>query len=118
MEEIQLDTPVSPFELTGSEIAKYVRSIDVPKGSQIISLQKIAGGKAEALHFNIGNNPAFVGKSIKDLSVDMKEGVLIVAISRKRMSVIAHGDTMLSENDDIIVTSVKNTISKLEDVLK
>lgn len=118
LQEIDLESPVSPYELAGAEIAKYVRSIDVPKDSQILSMQKIAGGRAEALFFNVGGNTAFVGKSVKDLNVNMKDGVLIVAVSRKRTSVIPDGNTLIEEDDGIIVASVKNTIYQLEDVLK
>ncbi len=114
---------VSPYDLTGSEIAKCVRSIDVPKDSKIIAMQPIMGGKAEGLVFNVGRNPEFVGHSIRDLNVKMKDGLLVVAISREsakknEMSVIPDGSTMLEDNDNILIASVGRTISKLEDLLK
>lgn len=118
LEEISLNLALSPYELTGSEIATYVRSIDVPKDSKIISMQKIAGGKAEALHFNIGKNPRFVGKSVKELGMEMRSGILIGAIVRGRVTVIPRGDAILEENDDIIIASLENRIAKLEDILR
>ncbi len=118
LEEIELDSAVSPYGLAGAEIAKYVRSIDVPTGSQILSMQKIAGDKAEALQFDIGSNKNFVGKLVRELNVNMVDGVLIVAVSREDGVIIPDGNTLLQENDLIVITSLKHTISKLEDLLK
>lgn len=118
LEEISLNLAVSPYDLAGAEIATYVRSIDVPKDSQIISMQKIAGGKAEALYFNIGKNTLFVGRSVKELGPLMKRGVLIGALVRKRSAIIPHGETVLEEGDGIVVASLQNIITKLEDILE
>lgn len=118
-----LDKVVSPYELTGLEIAKTVRNIDVPKDSQILSIQPLAGGNAEALAFNIGKNPLFVGKSIRSLNAEMKEGMLVVAIykpegTKGEQSVIPNGNTILEENDSVVIAAMGKTVSKLEDILK
>lgn len=118
LEDISLNLVYSPYELAGASIATYVRSINVPEDSQIVSMQKIAGGEAEALQFNIGKNPAFVGKKVVELSKKMKSGVLICAVVRGRSPVIPNGETELEEGDDIVVVSLKKRITKLEDILK
>lgn len=118
LEDISLNLVLSPYELAGEAIATYIRSINVPKDSQIISMNKIAGGTAEALQFNIGKNPEFVGKRISELGGKIKQGVLLCAVLRKRLPIIPHGDTVLEENDAIVIASLKKPISKLEDVLK
>ncbi len=119
MDGAGIDKVVSPYELTGLEIAKCVRSIDVPKDSQILSIQPLSGGKAEALLFNIGHNPSFVGRSIRSLNEDMKNGVLIVAIYRNGgSSVIPDGDTVLGENDSVVIASMGHTITQLKDILQ
>lgn len=118
LEDIDLNLVLSPYELSGAEIAKYTRSINVPKDSQIISMNKIAGGKSEALRFTVGKNELFVGKQIAELSKDMLQGVLVCAIIRGRAFILPHGDTVLEEDDDIIIASLENKITKLEDILK
>ena len=118
LEDISLNLVYSPYELAGASIATYVRSINVPEDSQIVSMQKIAGGEAEALQFNIGKNLAFVGKKVVELSKKMKSGVLICAVVRGRSPVIPNGETELEEGDDIVVVSLKKRITKLEDILK
>lgn len=118
LEDISLNLVYSPYELAGSAIATYIRSINVPKDSQIISMNKIAGGRAEALQFNIAKSQDFVGKKIADLAQEMKGGVLLCAIIRNRMPIIPDGETVLEEDDDILVASMKIRIEKLEDILK
>lgn len=118
LEDISLNLVLSPYELAGSVIATYIRSINVPKDSQIISMRKIAGEKAEVLQFNIGKNTAFVGKKISELGKKMKSGILMCSVIRKRIPVIPNGDTLLEENDSIVVASLEKRITKLEDILK
>jgi Trk K+ transport system NAD-binding subunit len=118
LDDVELNLVVSPYELAGLSIAKYIRSINVPKDSQIISMRKIAGEKAEALQFNIGKNPAFVGKKISVLAKRLKSGVLMCAIIRKHLPIIPNGETVLEEDDYIIVASLEKKIEKLEDLLK
>jgi len=118
LSDINIDSVISPYELTGAQIARYARSIDVPLNSQIISMNTVCGGKAEALEFNIGSNEKFVGKSLTQLRGDLKEGILFLAITRKRDSVIPDGSTVLAEGDRIIVMTSSNKISQIEDLLK
>ena len=115
LDDIDLNA-LSPYELTGDLIATYVRSIDVPRGSQIVAMQTIAGGSAEALQFNIGKNPLLVGKSIREIRPRMIDGILFGAIIRGRQSIIPRGDTVLEEDDGIIVASLKNRITQIEDM--
>ena len=116
--EVDLDSTLSPYELTGDLIATYVRSIDVPKGSQIVAMQTIAGGYAEALQFNVGNNPRLVGKEMRQIGPQLKEGVLFGAIIRGRQSLMPNGSTVLEEGDGIIIASIKNRIMQIEDIFR
>jgi len=118
LSDIKLDGAISPYELTGAQIARYVRSIDVPIDSQIISMNTVGGGRAEALEFNVASHESFVGKNLKELRADMKDGILVLAITRKRSSIIPDGSTVIEENDRIIVLSTSKKISQLEDLLK
>lgn len=118
LSDINLDAAISPYELTGAQIARYVRSVDVPVNSQIISMNTVCGGMAEALEFNIGSNEKYVGKNLKELRGDLKDGVLFLAITRKRSSIIPDGSTVLEEGDRIIVMTASEKISKIEDLLR
>lgn len=118
LSDIKLDAAISPYEFIGSEIARYVRSVDVPVDSQIISMNTICGGMAEALEFNIGSNKHFVGKNLRELRGDLKDRILFLAVTRKRVSFIPDGATVLEEGDRIIVMTASEKISKIEDLLQ
>jgi len=117
-----IDNLVSPYDLIGDEIAKLVRSVDVPKDSQILNMQQFAGGKAEALAFNIGKNPLFVGANVRSLGEKIKSGILFLAVYKssagKGEVTIPDGDTVLEENDRVVIASMGASVSKLEDILR
>lgn len=118
LEDIELNLVLSPYALVGSSIAMYVRSINVPEGSQIVAMHSMAEGRAESMQFNVGNNEKFVGKTVGELSSYLRKNVLLCAILRKRTTIIPHGGIKIEEDDNIVIFTVGNTIRKLEDLLK
>lgn len=115
LEGIGIDTAVSPYRLAASDVIRYLRTVDVREESQVKALYKIANEKAEGLLFAINHDERFVGKSLRELN--LPKGVLIAAIARGRTSLIPNGDTVLEQNDNIVVVSTGKQILKLDDIL-
>lgn len=116
---LQLDTVLSPYEIVAEDAVRYLRSVPVDENSRIVALYKIAGERAEALQFDVNGHAKLTGKSLKELSADLKSDVLITAIIRENTFVVPKGDTIIEADDSvIIVSSPENKISSLNDVLK
>jgi len=112
-----VDTMVSPKLLTASEIVRYVRSIDNNAENAVLNLYSIANGKAEALEFQVDD-------TIKNLNltltkINLKKGILIVAISRKGKIIIPTGNDVIKIGDlVVIVTDLSHRIHHLNEIFQ
>lgn len=114
--EISLHTVVSPKKVTSQKIVRFIRALQVPENSSMLTLYKLANDKAEAIEFSIGQNKNFVGKKIKELGV--KEKVLIASIIRKGAIITPIGETEIEENDRIvIIADAKMQVTEIEDII-
>lgn len=116
LEEVQLDTPVSPYRLAAAQLARYLRAIDVEQGGGVKAMYKIADDRVEVLLFNVSGNEAFSGKPLKEL--DLEKEVLIAAVIRGKYAYIPDGNFVLGDNDDLVVIAADEKIYNLEDILR
>ena len=63
-----------------------------------------------------GSHMSFVGIPLKEL--DLPSSIIIAAIHRGRDVIIPTGDTVIEEDDRVIMLSLINDISSLEKLLK
>lgn len=115
LEEMNLDTPISPYRLAASQLARYLRAIDVAQGGGVKAMYKIADDRVEALMFNVSGNENFSGKALKDL--DLEKEVLIAAVVRGKYAYIPDGNFVFGDNDDLVVIAADEKIYSLEDIL-
>ena len=105
-----IDVAISPKEITISSLLTYVRGGDVVK---VHSLRRGAAEAIEAIaHGEKGVSPV-VGKPIED--IDLPQGCNIVTLIRGHEVIIAHHDTVIEENDHVILfVTDKSKIDDLE----
>ena len=107
----------SDYDFIVAKIKRGQKTI-VPKGNvrlQADDLLVVAGEEYfdpegyELLEFTISHGHAWIGKKIVDLK--LKTDKLIIAINRNHKFIRAHGDTVIEENDRILMI----TSNKLEE---
>ena len=105
-----IDVAISPKEITISSLLTYIRGGDVVK---VHSLRRGAAEAIEAIaHGEKGVSPV-VGKPIED--IDLPHGCNIVTVIREHEVIIAHHDTVIEENDHVILfVTDKSKIDDLE----
>lgn len=110
MEKVGVDVVLSSRLLSAGEVLRFVR-----KGG-IVSVSLLEGAQAEALEIIVGKNSAVSDKSLREL--DLPKECLICAIVRGEEAYIPNGDTVLLENDRIILfiksELAKNTVPLFE----
>jgi len=116
IDDLNLDAVVSPKEVTASRIIRYARALYEPKGTSVINMFRIAGDKAEALEFNVGDSAELVGKKVKDIK--FISDLLLGCIIRGNEIIIAGGDTVIEADDKIIVIVSGHHPAVVEDILK
>lgn len=105
-----IDVAISPKEITISSLLTYIRGGDVVK---VHSLRRGAAEAIEAIaHGKKGVSPV-VGKPIED--IDLPQGCNIVTVIRDHEVIIAHHNTVIQENDHVILfVTDKSKIDDLE----
>ena len=117
LENLGLDTIVSPKSLTADQILRYVRAMNESSGSDTVeSLLRFVDERLEAAEFIINNNAKYVGVPLKDLK--MKKGFLVASIVRGKRIIIPGGNDMLQLGDTVVIVTDKHPLLKLESVFE
>ena len=115
-EKLGLTNIVSPKELISNSIVQYARALENSLGSNIETLYKLMGGKAEALEFNV--RPGFKKVQIPLKYLEIKPNILIGGIIRGRKTIIPDGDDVIMTGDRVIIIAADQRLYDLSDILK
>lgn len=110
-----IDTIVSPKLLTADEIVSYVRAMNNTYGGSVVTLYRIAGGRAEALEFFIKNDTPYLNIPLSKLA--LKPNILIASIIRARKVILPKGSDSMQKGDTVVVVApAEQVISDLKDI--
>ena len=105
-ESLNLDTMISPKNITAELIVQYVRGMQNSFGSNIETLHRIMDDQAEALEFVIRDNFSKTDIPLSQLS--LRPGVLVGAIYRNGRFIVPRGADVIRRGDTVlIITSIK-----------
>ncbi|MDO4816089.1 MAG: Trk system potassium transporter TrkA [Bacillota bacterium] len=109
------DALVSSKELCSYEVVRFVRAMENTGGSAVLTIYKLADGKAEAQEFAVTDATKNLGVPLMNLK--LKPGILIACISHKGKIIIPGGSDMLSSGDTVVVvTTAGRAIIDLNDI--
>lgn len=103
-----LDRAVSPYLTTMNAILRYIR------GGIIRSTSLLQNVPGELLEVQVSAGSKWVGKALKN--AHLPHHAIIAAVVRDDTAGIATGDTVLHENDHLIVFAPQGAVSKIESV--
>ena len=115
LEELGLDTAITPKNIVSNQIVQYVRAMQNSVGSNVESLMKILDGRAEVLEFRVRDNCKFIGEKIKNIKI--RKDVLVCYVSKKGQSSVAVGDTCIEKGDTVVIISLYQGLRDINDVL-
>ena len=115
LNDLGLDSVISPQFITSSTILRYVRARENSNGTTIERLYRLVNGKAEALEFVARKGDSYVGIPLKDLTT--KKGSIVSVIVHQGKIIIPFGNDHIEEDDHVIIISVESGISDLNEVL-
>ncbi len=112
-----IDKVVSPKMTSVEVIVRYVRAMENSTGGKMVTMHRIADGKAEALEFRADSSVRLLGKTLTELQ--LKKGILIASIFRGKDFLIPDGNTIIQEGDLVVVVAAAGRqIFELNDVLE
>lgn len=115
LNDIGLETVVSPQIVAGNLVTRYVRALHNSAGnSQIQTLYKLVGGKVEAVEFIVPENAGYENIPFKDLQ--FLPNLIIGCIIRNGKIIFPGGDDVMKANDSIIVVTAGRILEDIHDI--
>lgn len=106
---------ITPKKIAANIILRYVRAMENSSGEDnVLTLYKLADGKAEALEFTVSAESSVADIPLKELKT--KDDIIIASINRKGKIISPHGDDMMKAGDTVIIVTTKTRPSRLEDI--
>ena len=115
LNDLGLDSVISPQVITSSTILRYVRARENSNGTHVERLYRLIDGKAEAIEFEARKGDPYIGVPLKDLTT--RKGSLVSVIVHQGKIIIPFGKDHIEEGDHVIVVSRNLGISDLNEVL-
>jgi trk system potassium uptake protein TrkA len=116
LKSINLDSIITPKEVTAYHMIRYVRSLGNALESEVKTLYKLVNNQVEAQEFYIAETTKFTGIKFKDLKI--KKDVLVASIIRKNKVIIPSGQDYMGLGDSVIIVTTNKYIHDLEDILE
>lgn len=95
------DTLISPKLVTANEILRYVRAMACSGSGAMLSLHRIAGGKAEACEFVVTPSTKHLNIPLKNLRI--RKDALVASIARAGHVLLPDGNECLKRDDIVII---------------
>lgn len=116
VEKSHIDSVVTPHKIANNQITKYIRAMQAGSHSSCEAIYRFENDSFEMLEFKIKDDFKGLNTPIKDLK--FKEGILIVAIERKKHIIIPTGNDEIKEKDIIVVIDNTSNIIDINDILE
>lgn len=114
MENLGLDTIVSPKATTADQIVAYVRAMQASEGAAMETMYKLMDGALEALDFRVSGG-SIIGVPLRELP--LRAQTLIACVVRGGKAIIPDGNTTIECGDNVIVITANGKIKDLQDIL-
>lgn len=109
------DSMIAPKEIVAQQLTGFVRAIsNSADWGSVETLHKLAGGKVEALEFQVGEGARCIGIPLCDLK--LRRGVLISAIIRGNKTLIPNGLTVIEKGDHAVVVAPAGMLKDINDM--
>lgn len=123
LNDLPIGTPVFSKKITVERIVRYVRAVaNSEHYGEVITLYKLLGGKAEALELKVKKDSTtekIIGTPLYKLK--LRSNLIITCINKAGKIVIPDGQSIIDNNDTVIVVSTtgdSNKITCLADIFK
>lgn len=115
LNDIGLETVVSPQLVAGNIVTRYVRALQNSAGSaEIQTLYKLVGGKVEAVEFIVPQDAGYENIPFKDLN--LLPNLLVGCIIRRGKIIFPDGNEVMKSGDSVIVVTAGRILEDLHDI--
>ena len=112
-ESLNLDTMMSPKNITAELIVQYVRAMQNSFGSNVETLHRIMDDQAEALEFVIRDSFSKADIPLSQLS--LRPDVLVGAIYRNGRFILPRGADVIKPGDTVLIITTIKGVNDISD---
>ena len=113
MEDLGIESVVSPKLTTANVILRSVRALNNSKNSVVEKVYGMLGGQVEAYEFTALEGAPYLNIPLRALGI--KSGILVSVLVRDRHNIIPFGGDHIEAGDTVILTAKAGTVVNLED---
>ncbi len=106
IEKMGISMAINPLEMTATEVLRFIQ------GSKRILFSKMIQGQAEFIEIVATKNMRLTGIPLSKLKIP--EGIIMAAVHRGEEAIIPNGDTVIEEDDKVIVFLLLSQLQNLE----
>lgn len=110
-----LDCIISPKRMVSDVVVRYARALNNSHGSNVETLYKLMGDKAEALEFSVKEDAPLLNIPLKDLK--LKKNILIIGISRGGELITPSGLTEIHAGDRVVIITTTHGYGDIADII-
>lgn len=115
LDNVGLQSIVTPKRLIANEIIRFVRSLNSNDGSNVEALFRIADNQVEAIQFRVPMNSKVTHHRLQDMN--MKDNLLIAYIVRGDKLIFPSGKDTIEPGDQVIIATTIKSLENIEDIL-
>ncbi len=113
MEDLGIESVVSPKMTTANAILRSVRALNDSRNSVVEKVYSMLGGKVEAYEFTALEGAPYLNIPLNRLNI--KRGILVSVLVRDRRNIIPFGGDHIEAGDTVILAAKAGTVVNLED---
>ena len=108
LENVGINSIVTPHVVASNHILRYIRSIENSKGGSMESLVRVMDSNIEIMEFKINGDFKKIGKQLKNIK--FKDNLIVVSINRRGNIIFPTGDDIIDVNDGIVIATSKKVL--------
>lgn len=113
-----LETVISPMEVFASAVIRYVRNYQNKESnnSEVLNYYRLISDRVEAYEFAITKPTKYLDVPLKELKI--RDNMMLASITRDGEVILPGGDDVIKLNDRIVIISNGKTIQSPDELLK
>ena len=117
LDNLNIDSYISPKTIAAQNILRYVRAMKNSMGSNNVeTLHTMINDQVEAVEFKVREESPIVGIPLRNFK--RRDGLIIAAIIRGTQIIIPSGNDMIRKGDNVIIVTTKKHLTDLNEIEK
>ncbi|MCM1043645.1 MAG: Trk system potassium transporter TrkA [Corallococcus sp.] len=116
LENVGINSIVSPKHLTANQIVRFVRSMHTGKGGSVCSVYRMLASGVEYVEFEVGKDFKYEDVELRNLR--LKKGIIIVSITHNGKTVVPNGLNAVKKGDRVVIASLSKGMDSFNEVFE